>query len=166
MRTAHGLERPGRHCSNAAAVPTAAARRAAPAGMLRDPVDRATADRLGGVPAAGHGRLRLRAGPRRAHGLARPQAGRLLLRLRLRVRRCAPTARPSPATTRLRRALDCPDIDVLCSPISYFDRGLGQSAPSMTAAESVGAGRQDVAQRGRHAHLSRHRRLPGPCGAT
>jgi len=37
----------------------------------------------------------------------------------------------------LRRVLDCPDIDVLCSPISYFDRGLGQSAPSMTAAESV-----------------------------
>jgi len=37
----------------------------------------------------------------------------------------------------LRRALDCPDIDVLCSPISYFDRGLAQSAPSMTAAESV-----------------------------
>jgi len=37
----------------------------------------------------------------------------------------------------LRRALQCPDIDVLCSPISYFDRGLGQSAPSMTAAESV-----------------------------
>ncbi len=37
----------------------------------------------------------------------------------------------------LRRMLDCPDIDVLCSPISYFDRRLGQSAPSMTAAESV-----------------------------
>jgi len=37
----------------------------------------------------------------------------------------------------LRRVLDCPDIDVLCSPISYFDRGLGQRAPSMTAAESV-----------------------------
>jgi len=37
----------------------------------------------------------------------------------------------------LRRLLDCPDIDVLCSPISYFDRGLGESAPSMTAAESV-----------------------------
>ncbi|MCX6901099.1 MAG: beta-galactosidase [Verrucomicrobia bacterium] len=37
----------------------------------------------------------------------------------------------------LRRALNCPDIDVLCSPISYFDRGLAQSAPSMTAAESV-----------------------------
>jgi hypothetical protein len=37
----------------------------------------------------------------------------------------------------LRRLLDSADIDVLCSPISYFDRGLGQSAPSMTAAESV-----------------------------
>jgi len=37
----------------------------------------------------------------------------------------------------LRRVLASPDIDVLCSPISYFDRGLGQSAPAMTAAESV-----------------------------
>ena len=37
----------------------------------------------------------------------------------------------------LRRVLDSPDIDVLCSPISYFDRGPGQSAPAMTAAESV-----------------------------
>jgi hypothetical protein len=37
----------------------------------------------------------------------------------------------------LRRLLDCPDIDVLCSPISYWDRGLGQSAPCMSAAESV-----------------------------
>jgi hypothetical protein len=37
----------------------------------------------------------------------------------------------------LRRVLECPDIDVLCSPISYFDRGPGQNAPAMTAAESV-----------------------------
>jgi len=37
----------------------------------------------------------------------------------------------------LRRVLQCPDIDILCSPISYWDRGLGQSAPAMTAAESV-----------------------------
>lgn len=42
----------------------------------------------------------------------------------------------------LRRVLDCPDIDVLCSPISYFDRGLGESAPSMTAAESVALARK------------------------
>jgi hypothetical protein len=37
----------------------------------------------------------------------------------------------------LRRVLDSPDVDVLCSPISYFDRQLGSSAPAMTAAESV-----------------------------
>ena len=37
----------------------------------------------------------------------------------------------------LRRVLDSPDIDILCSPISYCDRGLGQSAPCMTAAESI-----------------------------
>ena len=37
----------------------------------------------------------------------------------------------------LRRVLGSPDIDILCSPISYCDRGLGESAPAMTAAESV-----------------------------
>ena len=50
------------------------------------------------------------------------------------------TVRNGPATSghyALRRVLDCPDIDVLCSPISYFDRGLGQRRPAMTAAESV-----------------------------
>lgn len=49
-------------------------------------------------------------------------------------------ARLGPATCghyALRRVLDCPDIDVLCSPISYFDRGMGGSGPAMTAAESV-----------------------------
>lgn len=40
----------------------------------------------------------------------------------------------------LRRVLDCDDIDVLCSPISYFDRGLGGGAPAMSAAESVALG--------------------------
>lgn len=37
----------------------------------------------------------------------------------------------------LGKVLKSPDIDVLCSPISYFDRGLGGSAPAMSAAESV-----------------------------
>jgi beta-galactosidase len=37
----------------------------------------------------------------------------------------------------LRRLLQSPDIDVFCSPISYFDRGLGGNAPAMSAAESV-----------------------------
>ncbi|MBN8459904.1 MAG: beta-galactosidase [Verrucomicrobia bacterium] len=48
-----------------------------------------------------------------------------------------PTGPPVSGHYALRRVLDCPDIDVLCSPVSYFDRGLGESAPSMTAAESV-----------------------------
>jgi len=37
----------------------------------------------------------------------------------------------------MRRVLDCPAIDVLCSPISYWDRGLGESGAAMSAAESV-----------------------------
>lgn len=37
----------------------------------------------------------------------------------------------------LSRVLASPDIDVLCSPISYFDRQWQGTAPSMTAAESV-----------------------------
>ncbi len=55
----------------------------------------------------------------------------------------------------LRRALSCPDIDVLCSPISYFDRGLGQSAPSMTAAESVAlAGKMWLNEDDTHTYLA------------
>lgn len=35
------------------------------------------------------------------------------------------------------RMLASPDVDIFCSPISYFDRGKDGSAPAMTAAESV-----------------------------
>jgi hypothetical protein len=38
---------------------------------------------------------------------------------------------------RMRRALDCPDVDIFCSPISYFDRGSGGVGPFMSAADSV-----------------------------
>lgn len=55
----------------------------------------------------------------------------------------------------LRQVLSCPDIDVLCSPISYFDRGLGQSAPSMTAAESVAlAGKMWLCEDDTHTYLA------------
>ena len=55
----------------------------------------------------------------------------------------------------LRQVLDCRDIDVLCSPISYFDRGLGQSAPSMTAAESVAlAGKMWLNEDDTHTYLA------------
>jgi hypothetical protein len=37
----------------------------------------------------------------------------------------------------LRQVLDCPDIDILCAPISYYDRGTDGSGPSMTVSESV-----------------------------
>lgn len=37
----------------------------------------------------------------------------------------------------LARLLDCPEVDVLCSPISYFDRGLGGSGPFMVPVDSV-----------------------------
>ncbi|GHT26963.1 hypothetical protein FACS18942_05390 [Planctomycetales bacterium] len=46
----------------------------------------------------------------------------------------------SPATAghyALRKVLQSQDIDILCSPISYFDRKAGGSAAAMTAAESV-----------------------------
>ena len=77
-----------------------------------------------------------RAGPRRAAGVARRK---LVVFFYGYVFEFG-AIRNGPATSghyALRRVLDCPDIDVLCSPISYFDRGLGQSAPAMTAAESV-----------------------------
>ncbi len=37
----------------------------------------------------------------------------------------------------LREVLDCPDIDLLCAPISYYDRSTDGSGPSMTISESV-----------------------------
>jgi hypothetical protein len=55
----------------------------------------------------------------------------------------------------LRRLLDSPDVDVLCSPISYFDRGLGESAPAMTAAESVAlAGKMWLFEDDTHTYLA------------
>lgn len=55
----------------------------------------------------------------------------------------------------LRRLLDSPDVDVLCSPISYFDRGLGGSAPAMTAAESVAlAGKMWLYEDDTHTYLA------------
>ena len=61
----------------------------------------------------------------------------------------------------LRQVLKSPDIDMLCSPISYFDRGLGQSAPAMTAAESVAlAGKMWLNEDDTHTYLAREE-FPG-----
>ncbi|MEW6358164.1 MAG: carbohydrate binding domain-containing protein [Planctomycetota bacterium] len=37
----------------------------------------------------------------------------------------------------LRRMLDCPDVDILCSPISYGDRGLGGIGAFMVPVDSI-----------------------------
>jgi len=111
-------------------------RRAAPAGMFRDPVaerplidfaqcqQEAMADCV----------LQL------AHAVREASRGRKLVLFFYGYGFEFAAIRNGPATSghyALRRLLDSPDIDVLCSPISYFDRGLGQSAPAMSAAESV-----------------------------
>lgn len=47
----------------------------------------------------------------------------------------------------LRQILESPDVDILCAPLSYFDRGLDGSAPIMTAAESIAlAGKMYLAE--------------------
>ena len=40
---------------------------------------------------------------------------------------------------RLRRALDSPHLDIVCSPISYFDRGSGGVGPFMAPVDSIQA---------------------------
>lgn len=62
----------------------------------------------------------------------------------------------------LRRILDCPDIDIVCSPISYFDRGRGQSAPCMTAGESVAlANKMWLVEDDTRTHITKDNRFPG-----
>jgi len=119
-----------------AAVPTPAQRRASPTGILRDPATQkplidfaqfqqeAMADLVcelaRAVRQASHGR-------------------KLVVFFYGYVFEFGPI-RLGPSTCghyALRRVLDCPDIDVLCSPISYYDRGIGGSAPAMIVAESV-----------------------------
>lgn len=62
----------------------------------------------------------------------------------------------------LRRALDCPDIDILCSPISYHDRQQGGGGLCMTAAESVAlAGKLWLVEDDTRTYLVRNTGFPG-----
>ncbi len=119
-----------------AVVPSPALRHAAPAGVFRDPareqalIDWAEfqQDAMSQCVCA------------LAHAVRAASGGRKLVVFfygYLFEFAAVPNGPPVSGHYALRRVLDSPDIDVLCSPISYFDRGLGQSAPSMTAAESV-----------------------------
>ncbi len=119
-----------------AVVPSVAARRAAPAGVLRDPVaERGLIDfALFQQEAMADCVCHL------AHAARQASHGRKLVVFFFGyVFEFAPVGNGAATSGHygLRRVLGCPDIDVLCSPISYFDRGPGQSAPAMTAAESI-----------------------------
>lgn len=117
-------------------VPAPEARRASPAGALRDPIaERAVVDwaRFQQESMAG-------CVCQLAHAVRSASKGRKLVVFFYGYVFEFGPVRNGPATSghyALRRVLDCPDIDVVCSPISYFDRALAESAPAMTAAESV-----------------------------
>ena len=117
-------------------VPDAAGRHASPVGMLRDPV----AER----PVLDFAEFQQQAMAdcvcEFAHGVREASNGEKLVVFFYGYVFEFAALGTNPAMSghyALRRVLDCPDIDVLCSPISYHDRGPGGSSPSMTAAESV-----------------------------
>jgi hypothetical protein len=118
------------------AVPSPAARRAAPAGVLRDPVTER--------PLLDFADFQQEAMADCVCQLARvvrtATQGRKLVVFFYGYGFEFGAIALGPATSghyALRRVLSSPDIDILCSPISYYDRGPGQSGPAMTAAESV-----------------------------
>jgi len=120
----------------AVAVPPPAERRAAPAGIFHDPqAGRSLIDF-----AEFQQQMMADCVCELAHAARQASGGRKLVVFFYGYVFEFGAIRNGPATAghyALRRVLDCPDIDVLCSPISYFDRGLGESGPAMTAAESV-----------------------------
>jgi hypothetical protein len=151
LRTAWGDARVARQ---SAAVPSPAARRAAPAGTFRDPKsERALIDF-----AAFQQEAMADCVCQLAHAVRQATHGRKLVVFFYGYVFEFGAIGLGPATSghyALRRVLDCPDLDVLCSPISYFDRGLGQSAPAMTAAESVAlAGKMWLYEDDTATHLS------------
>lgn len=120
----------------AATVPTAAARRSSPAGILHNPeterrlIDFAEFQQQAMARCVRHF----------AHVVRVASRGKRLVLMFYGYVHEFGAITNGPATSghyALREVLESPDIDILCSPISYFDRGLGQNGPAMTAAESV-----------------------------
>jgi len=137
-----------------AAVPSPAARHAAPAGIFRDPV----AERTLIEWAEFQQQMMADCVCELAHAVRQASHGKKLVVFFYGYVFEFASVQNGPATAghyALRRVLDCPDIDVLCSPISYFDRGLGEGAPSMTAAESVAlAGKMWLNEDDTHTYLA------------
>ena len=128
--------RDGQVTREMAVVPTPAARRASPAGNLRDPVAERPlidfAEFQQEMMAGCVGEL--------ARAVRQASGGKKLVFFFFGYVFEFGPVHNGPATAghyAMRSVLASPDIDVLCSPISYYDRGLGHSAPAMTAAESV-----------------------------
>ncbi len=145
---------------DSASTPAAAIRRASPAGALRDPrTERALIDFAEfQQDAMADCVCQLAQAARQAS-----KGRKLVVFFYGYVFEFGPVAN-GPSTSghyALRRVLQSPDIDVLCSPISYFDRGLGQSGPAMTAAESVAlAGKMWLFEDDTRTHLGTGR-FPG-----
>ncbi len=137
-----------------ASVPTALARHAAPAGVFRDPIAEKAIIDWGDFQqeAMADCVCQLAKVAREAsHGQ------KLVLFFYGYVFELAGVTN-GPATSghlALRRVLDSPDIDVLCAPISYFDRGLGGGSPAMSASESVAlAGKMWLNEDDTHTYLA------------
>lgn len=144
-----------------AAVPSPSARRAAPAGVLRDPrAERQVVDfNLFQQDAMAEAVCRL------AKSVRKATAGRKLVVFFFGYVFEFGGLPMSPANSghyASRRVMECPDIDVLCAPISYFDRGPGESAPCMSAAESIAlAGKMWLNEDDTRTHLTREENFPG-----
>jgi len=137
-----------------AAVPAAAQRRATPTGVLRDPATQKALIDFAEFQQDAMADLVCEL----AHAARKASRGRKLVVFFYGYLFEFGTIRLGPATCghyALRRVLDCPDIDVLCSPIAYFDRGIGGSGPMMTAAESVAlAGKMWLSEDDTRTHLA------------
>jgi len=118
------------------AIPSPASRRASPTGILRDPATQKPLIDFAEFQQEAMADLVCEL----AHAARQASRGRKLVVFFYGYGFEFGPVRLGPATCghyALRRVLDCQDIDLLCSPISYFDRGIGGSAPAMTTAESI-----------------------------
>lgn len=121
---------------SAATIPTPEARRASPAGALRDPASERTLIDFAQYQQEAMADCALAM----ARAVRQASGGRKLVALFYGYTFEHGYMNNGPAASghyALRRVLDSPDVDLLCAPISYFDRGPGGSAPVMSAGESV-----------------------------
>jgi len=144
-----------------AVTPSAAARHAAPAGTLRDPDKERDIIDFNAFQQQSMSELVCSL----AHVVRTATAGRKLVAFffgYVYEFAALPTGPASSGHYDLRRILNCKDIDVVCSPISYYDRGPGMSAPSMTAAESVAlAGKMWLNEDDTRTYLTHEDTFPG-----